>query len=240
MKKILTFVVVMIMTMSMAACSGEATVTTPDDKQVSVGTIEELELMIEEDVANTTSALNTEYEQLVAEIDTFEAYQKNVEKVQAFYEKINDENREMCIRMREYSLAYAQLITNAGGTNDEKEEALDSMYDTIYDDASGDIYDALYDDLMGDMFDAFYDGVVSDGYDYVAYEKWYDMSSDAYDMWSDCGSDIYNEWSDFGSDVYDFWSDIYSAMWDDDAEEIKEEITEFEADIKAMREETVE
>lgn len=240
MKKIIALVVVMIMALSMTSCSGEPTVTTSEDKQVSVGTIEELELLIEKDVTDTISALKTEYEQLVTEIDTFEAYQENVNKVQAFYDKINEENRQLCIRMREYSLAYAELITAVGGTNDEKEDALDSMYDTIYDNASGDIYDALYDDLMGEMYDAFYSGVVSDGYDYVAYEKWSDMSSEAYEMWSDCGSNIYDEWSDFGSDVYDFWSDIYSAMWDDDAEEIKEEISKFEAEIKTMKEEKVE
>ena len=236
MKKIIAITLTLIMVAAMTACGGEATVTTSEEKQVSVGTIEELELLIEEDVTDTTSALNTEYEELVAEIDTFEAYEKNVDKVQAFYDKINDENRELCIRMREYSVAYAKLITSSSTTNDEKEDAIDSMYDAIYDDACGDIYDALYDDLLGDMYDAFYDGVVSDGYDYVSYERWYDMSSDAYDMWSDCGSDIYDEWSDCGSDVYDFWSDIYSAMWDDDDAEIQEEIEGFEADIKAMRE----
>lgn len=236
MKKIIAIILTLVMAAAMTACSGEATVTTSEEKQVSVGTIEELELLIEEDVINTTSTLNTEYEALLAEINTFETYQKNVDKVQAFYDKIYAENREMCIRMREYSVAYAKLITSSNMTNDEKEDAIDSMYDAIYDDACGDIYDAIYDDLMGDMYDAFYDGVVSDGYDYVAYERWYDMSSEAYDMWSDCGSDIYDEWSDCGSDVYDFWSDIYSAMWDDDDAEIQEEIEAFESDIKTMRE----
>ena len=235
MKKIIAITLTLIMAAAMTACGSEATVTTSEEKQVSVGTIDELELLIEEDVTNTTSVLNTEYEELVTEINTFEAYEKNVDKVQAFYDKINDENRGLCIRMREYSVAYAKLITSSSATNDEKEDAIDSMYDAIYDDACGDIYDVLYDDLLGDMYDAFYDGVVSDGYDYVSYERWYDMSSDAYDMWSDCGSDIYDEWSDCGSDVYDFWSDIYSAMWDDDDAEIQEEIEGFEADIKAMR-----
>ena len=236
MKKIIAITLTLIMAVAMTACSGETTVTTSEEKQVSVGTIEELEALIEEDVTNTTSALNTEYEELVAEINTFEAYKNNIEKVQDFYNRISAENREMCIRMREYSVAYAKLITGSNAANDEKEDAIDSMYDAIYDDACGDIYDAIYDDLMGDMYDAFYDGVVSDGYDYVAYERWYDMSSEAYDMWSDCGSDIYDQWSDCGSDVYDFWSDIYSAMWDDDEADIQEEIEGFEADIKAMRE----
>lgn len=236
MKKIIAITLTLVMLVAMAACGGEATVTTSAEKEVSVGSIEELELLIEEDVADTTSALNTECQELVEEISTFEAYQKNVDKVQAFYDKILAENRELGIRMREYSVAYAELIMDSAATNDEREDAIDSMYDTIYDDAWGDVYDAIYDDLMGDMYDAFYDGVVSDGYDYVAYDRWYDMSSEAYDMWSDCGSDIYDEWSDCGSDVYDFWSDVYGAMWDGDDAEIQEEIEEFQADIKAMRE----
>ena len=235
MKKIFTLSVVLIMMLAMTACGTETTVTTPDNKQVSVGTIEELELLIEEDITGTTTALKTEYEELVAEIDTFEEYQENVDKVQAFYDKINDENRNLCIRMREYSVAYAELITNMDGSYDEKEDVLDDMYDTLYDDASGEIYDALYDDLMGDMYDSFYSGVVSDGYDHVPYKVWSDISSDAYDMWSNCGSDIYDEWSDFGSDVYDFWSDIYSAMWDGDNEEIEEEIIKFKEDIEALK-----
>lgn len=235
MKKIFTLTVVLIMMLAMTACGTETTVTTLDNKQVSVGTIEELELLIEEDIAGTTTALKTEYEELVAEIDTFEEYQENVDKVQAFYNKINDENRNLCIRMREYSVAYAELIINMDGSYDEKEDVLDDMYDTLYDDASGEIYDALYDDLMGDMYDSFYSGVISDGYDHVPYKVWSDISSDAYDMWSNRGSDIYDEWSDFGSDVYDFWSDIYSAMWDGDNEEIEEEIIKFKEDIEALK-----
>ena len=61
-------------------------------------------------------------------------------------------------------------------------------------------------------------------------------SSDTYDMWSDCLSDVYDEWSDALSDIYDFWSDVHGEMWDGDTVKAKKEITEFEEDIKALRE----
>lgn len=233
MKRIISFLIVFTMVLSMASCTGET--TQQEDKMLSITTIEQLEETITKDITDTQTALTTEYESLVTEIDTYEKYEKNIDKVQAFYNKILDESNKLSIRMREYSTIYVEIVMASDMQYKEKEKAIEDMYDLICDDASDDIYDAICDDLMGDMFDAFYDGVVSDGYDYAPYKKWSDVLSDSYDMWSDCSSDVYDIWSDLQSDIYDFWSDVSDAMWDGDEEEVDKEVEAFKADIEEMK-----
>ncbi|MDO4486337.1 MAG: hypothetical protein Q4C46_07060 [Bacillota bacterium] len=235
MKKVIVFVLAAVMLCSLAACGGE-TVST-GEKKVSVNTIEELEEIVQKDVADTVDGLRAEYDQLTAEIDTYDKYVKNTAKVNEFYNRINEENRAICIRMREYSITYTELVLKSAGSNSDKYDAIGDLYDCIYDDACGDIYDGIYDDLMGDMYDAIYDGVVEDGYDYAPYKEWSDTSSEAYKIWSDSLSDIYDEWSDALSDIYDFWSDVSSDLLDGDTDKVNEEITKFREDIDKLKEE---
>ena len=234
MKKVIVFVLAAVMLCSLAACGGE-TVSTGEEK-VSVNTIEELEEIVQKDITDTVDGLRAEYDQLTAEIDTYDKYVKNTAKVNDFYNKIKEENRAICIRMREYSITYTELVLKSGGSNSDKYDAIGDLYDCIYDDACGDIYDGIYDNLMGDMYDEIYDGVVSEGYDHASYEEWSDMSSDAYDIWSDNLSDIYDEWSDALSDIYDFWSDVSGDLYDGDTDKVNEEITKFREDIDKLKE----
>lgn len=234
MKKVIVFVLAAVMLCSLAACGGE-TVSKGEEK-VTVNTIEELEEIVQKDVTDTVEGLRGEYDQLTTEIDTYDKYVKSTAKVNEFYNRICEENRAICIRMREYSITYAELVLKSGGSNSDKYDTIGDLYDCIYDDACGDIYDGIYDDLMGDMYDAFYDGVISDGYDYTSYNEWSDMLSDEYDIWSDSLSDIYDEWSDALSDIYDFWSDVSGDMLDGDTDKVNEEITKFREDIDKLKE----
>ena len=173
---------------------------------------------------------------LTEEITTYDQYVEKVDKVEAFYAKVNEETEKLCIRLREYSINYAELVVNANMTNDEKEDAVKDIYDCIYDKAGDAVYDGIYDGVLEDMYDYFYDGVISDGYDYAPYKEWSDILSEEYDMWSDTLSDVYDSWSDALSDIYGFWSDVSGAMWDNDMEEIKTEIEKFKEDIKELKE----
>lgn len=236
MKKIITLALVIAMALGTAACSSQdTTVTDADDKKVSVSSIEELKEIVDKDVIDTEAKLRAEYDELTAEIDTYDKYVKNKSKVEEFYNTIHEETKAICIRMREYSIAYTEIVMKGNETNDDKYDAMEDLYDIIYDDACGDIYDLIYDDLLGDMYDYIYEGVVSDGYDYTGYEQWSDTSSEAYDMWSDSLSDVYDEWSDALSGIYDFWSDVCGCIYDGGTEDVKEEIAKFREEIDGLK-----
>lgn len=238
MKKIIMLALVIVMALGTAACgTNETTVTDADDKKVSVSSIEELKEIADKDVIDTEAKLRAEYDELTAEIDTYDKYVKNKSKVEGFYNTIHKETKAICIRMREYSISYTEIVMKENETNDDKYDAMEDLYDIIYDDACGEIYDLIYDDLLGDMYDFIYEGVVSDGYDYTGYEQWADTSSEAYDMWSDSLSDVYDEWSEALSDIYDFWSDVCGHIYDGGTEDVNEEITNFKEDIEAMNNE---
>lgn len=208
---------------------------TGDEARKQIG-FEELNDVVSTDVENTISAIKSEYEKLVTEIDTYEKYLENTDKVEAFYKQVYEDTKYLCIRMREYSINYAEEIMASDKSNDDKYKDFEELYDCIYDDAGDDIYDGIYDGILDDIYDDFYDGILDDAYDNGApYDEWSNARSDEYDWWSDTRSDVYDEWSDFRSDVYDFWSDMRSELWDDDIERAEEKIVDFREDVEKIK-----
>lgn len=206
------------------------------DKAAKQTDLKGLDETVSTDVDNTISAMKAEYEKIISDIDTYEKYLENADKVEAFYKQIYEDTKQLCMRMREYSLNYAETIMASDKSNDDKYKDFEKLYDCIYDDAGDDIYDEIYDGILDDLYDDFYDGILDDAYDNgVPYDEWSDARSDEYDWWSDARSDVYDEWSDFRSDVYDFWSDMRSELWDDDIERAEEKIADFRKDIEKIK-----
>ncbi len=209
--------------------------STGDEAKKQIG-FEELNEVVSTDIENTISAIKSEYEKLVTDIDTYEKYLENTDKVEAFYKQVYEDTKYLCIRMREYSINYAKEIMASDKSNDDKYKDFEELYDCIYDDAGDDIYDGIYGGVLDDIYDDFYDGILDDAYDNGApYDEWSDARSNEYDWWSDARSDVYDDWSDFRSDVYDFWSDMRSELWDDDIERAEEKIVDFQEDIEKIK-----
>ncbi len=251
MKKLLSLILVLIMALSLGAC-GDKTASddtlvqdnnvategnTDKDKETEIeaDSLDTLEIIIVKDVEDTIAALTKDYEELKNEIDTYDKYKSNTEKVEDFYNKVFTSQEELTIRLREYALTYAEMILESDSDNDDKYDEMDELYDVIYDDAGDDVYDEIYDGILDDMYEVFYDGILDDAYDTVEYSEWSDLRSNEYDWWSDTRSDVYDDWSDFRSDVYDFWSDIRSDLWDDDVEKATERIEDFKGDIEKLK-----
>ena len=240
MKKILTLFLVIAMLFSLSSC-GEKTSndTVSNSKSVSkaitkADTIEELDELVLKDVTDTITALTTEFEKLSTDIATYDKYKTDSNKVKGFYDKVQNDTKLLCIRLREYSSVYAELILSSDKSFDDKYDEFDALYDSVYEDARDEIYDEIYDGILDDMYDVFYDGILDDAYDNIPYDEWSDARSDEYDLWSDTRSEVYDIWSDAGSDIYDFWSDMRGEMWDKDIEKAKEKLQDFKDDIEIL------
>ena len=254
MKKLLSIILSLIMAFSLTACSNTAdsgNAVTQDNEvaadktadteeeakedtvpEVKPDSLEAVEEMVDKDVEATIASLVKDYEELETEIDTYDMYKSNTEKMEAFYDHVIASHQELTVRLRKYALAYAEIIL--ASDSDDKYDEMEEMYDVIYDRAGEEIYDEIYDGILENMYDAFYDGILEEAYDTVEYSEWSDFRSEEYDWWSDARSEVYEEWSDFRSEVYDFWSDMRSELWDDNMEKAREEIEDFRADIEKM------
>ena len=245
MKKFFTILLSLVLAMPMAACgNGElpensvqkTAVKKEVVKAIKTGSLEELNALVLKDVTDSVAALRSEYEKLSTDIDAYDKYKNNINSIEDFYNKTQSDIQMLCIRLREYSYSYAELILSSDKSFDDMYEDFDEMYDSIYEDARDEIYDEIYDGILDDIYDAFYDGVLEDAYDLVPYKEWSDTRSDAYDIWSDTRSEIYDIWSDVGSDVYDFWSDMRGEIWDKDIEKAREKMQDFKDDIEKLYE----
>ncbi len=209
--------------------------TSETEAAVTAGSTEELNEIIAADISDTVAALEADYKKLEDEITTYDTYIDNTDKAEAFYTKVNEENKNLCIRLQEYAASYAEKILASDISNDDKYGEMDDLYDNIYDDGGDSVYDGIYDGVLEDMYDLFYDGVLDDGYDEVSYKEWSKARSQEYDWWSDTRSDVYEQWSDFRSDVYEFWSDIRDELWDNDVDKAEEVISDYKEDIAKLK-----
>ena len=214
----------------------------PEDYSYSIDltgvtTLEELETRIEEHLAVTIASLNTQWEELAAEIDTYEKYVENVERVSAFYQTVIDESDQMCIMLYEYSAAYARMILDSDMSGDEKYDAIEGINDCLYDDACDEIHDEIYEGLLDEMNDHFYEGILDDAQDDVDYSEWYDVRSEEYSQWYDTASEVYSLYYDAASEIYSFYYDMASELYDRDferAEKIYERFLEKIAKAKGQ------
>ncbi len=241
MKKFLSVLLIIGMIFSLSACGEKTSQDKVSDSKAtteksikSAKTLEELEQIVSADVDETVENLNIKLKEVLAENDTYEKYLENISDVEAFYVNILNDTELLCIRLQEYSIAYAEMILKSDKDFSEKYDDFDELYDVIYEDARDEIYDEIYDGILDEMYDAFYDGIMDDAYDNMPYEKWSDMRSNEYDLWSDTRSDVYDIWSDASSDIYDFWSDMRSEMYDKDIEKANKKLSDFKEDIEAL------
>ena len=205
------------------------------DTTINAESLEALKDAASKEAEDAFNKLKSEYEQLLAEANTYENYKSNVDKVKNFYEKVVNDAEQLSIRLCEYGVEYAKAIVSSDKSYSEKYDDLEAIYDDLYDDIGEDIYDEIYDGILDDMYDDFYNGVLDKAYDDVEYREWADARSDEYDWWSDARSDAYRNWSDFRSDIYRFYSDIRSAVYKDKKDKIQSTIDDFVKDIEKMK-----
>lgn len=207
----------------------------PSRDESGASSLESIEESTISYVENAVAELNSDYANLLKEVDTYQEYLANPEKVEQFYQAMVEKTKAICLEIREQSLAYAEVVINSDMDRSDKYDALDGIFDCMYEDARDIVFDDVYDDLRDEAYDTLYDGVLEDAYDVIPYKEWSDARSDAYEWWSDSGSDVYEEWSDCGSDVYGFWSDVKSEVFQDDAAGVRKEIEKFGKDIEKLK-----
>ena len=181
--------------------------------------IEALEEIIEKDVEDTLNELEDEWKTLEATVTSYENYVEQSEKIENFYVKIEDSTENLCIRLYQYTLKYADIIMSSNESLDDRYDLFNELSDCIYEKATDDISDEIYDGILDDMGKAFYDGVLEDAQDSVPYSEWSDIRSNEYRWWSDARSSTYSNYSDTRSDVYRFTSNICTKLYNHNIEE---------------------
>lgn len=89
-----------------------------------VSTLDGIEATVSEDVENTISGLEKEFDSLKSEIDTYDKYLQNTSEIEDFYNKIVKTNEDVCIRLYEYALEYANNVVNSNSDSYDKYDDL--------------------------------------------------------------------------------------------------------------------
>ena len=218
--------------------SNNTSTTTTNNTEVSnikeAKTLEEIEGIVSTDVESTINELNTEWENLKEEVNTYDIYLNEVEKVETYYDKIQSTTEQLCIRLYAYSANCAELILSSSKEYKDKYDDLEMINDIIYENAREEINDRIYDGILKDMEDTFYDGIIKDAEDTVSYSDWYDSRSNEYEIWYDTRSEVYEIYYDTGSDIYEFYYDLRGDVYSNDMEGANKTLQDFQEDVSKI------
>lgn len=193
--------------------------------------VEELEAIVETHVSECIAALNKEWEDLSTEIDTYEEYIENTDKIEAFHVRVEDASAEILTMICQYGVSYSDLILQSDSSTDDMYDDFEGFKDCIYDDACELVNDEIYDALLEEIKDYYYDGIINDAKDSVAYGAWSDARGDAYEWWSDARGEVYGNWSDTCGDLYSYWSDVRGELYSNNLDDAKEKVAKFQEKI---------
>lgn len=199
------------------------------------GDLDSIENKAISDVENTVEKLKDSNEKIKAKINSYDLYKQNIEVIEEYYASIVEEQKNLGIRLREYSVEYANQILKSDKSKYEKYDDLDGILKGIYEDACDEEED-IYEDITDDLEDAFYSGVINDAQDNVDYGEWSKLGSDEYKNISSLRSELYEDLSDTRSDIYKFYSRLGSEIYGGDDERAEKEVNRFSEKISKMKE----
>ncbi|MBO5213704.1 MAG: hypothetical protein J6B86_02910 [Clostridia bacterium] len=256
MKKISVILITMILMISFASCGNVGTTETSTDSNNSDAkteffptttqtnnlidldkntSIDELEVLIEEQLSNSIDSLSVQWKNLSVEIDTYQKYIDNPQKVSAFYQTVITETEQMSIMLLEYSAIYARTVLDSDMSAEDKYDAIGGINDCLYDDACDEIKDEVYGGILDDMKDFFYEGIIDDAKKEVNYNTWYDVSSKEYNQWYDASSEVYSIYYDTASDIYSFYYDMSGKLYDQDFDRAEKLYNKFLEKVKEAK-----
>lgn len=172
---------------------------------------------MEEDTKATIEYLSSESERLKAEIGgDYQTYKERQEDINRWLELVDSETAGYVQRTQEVCKRYFTLLPDkAEHSYDAMDDAVDEVYDRIYDDARDDYYDAVFKDLLEDFYDDYFSDLLEDAFDVAPYQEVYELRSDFYDRWYDTRSSVYDRLYDMGVTLYDQCYELRMAAYDD-------------------------
>lgn len=131
----------------------------PLDTTITLDTIDDA---IKKEYTSRITALCSEGEELLEEIETYDDYLNDYfgdkNKVENFYKKVVAETNILCITLRDYAAYYVELIMNSDLSDKEQTAAIERLNTLIYEDAYKAINDNIYNGLLDDFNDQFLNG----------------------------------------------------------------------------------
>ena len=243
-QKLIKTTLALILTISVSACGKTESYHSPQEVIDAIN--KEADTMI--------STLEKEYTSSPSQIDSYEAYIQNADRIAEWYATMNETTKEFFTGMEKYYEAYYRMMLDTCKNNDELKDSLELFYEEVYEGTFEDLYKKLYEGLFKDIYEDIYEDVLSKADDIVSYDELYSSCSTFYDAWYDAGSTCYDTWYNGLSRFYSIWSAMYGSIYDGnrdydslmqevDKEETESDTTDTEQEEKPVtdqEEETVE
>lgn len=201
----------------------------------SINNENEFKTVVKGHVSECVQALEAEWKALSADIDTFDKFMNNSQKIKDFHKKTEESAHLLLVMICDYGIRYAEMIMQSDSLTKEKYQSFDGFRKCIYEDACEIVKEDIYEGLLKDIKAYYYDGIINDAKGDVQYSDWSDARGDAYSWWSDARGEVYSDWSDTRGNIYSFFSGIRSELYSGDITEANEELEDFKKEVNRFR-----
>jgi len=163
-------------------------------------------------IADITNELKTVYS-IVG--DSYESYIESKAAITDWYASMQNNVTDLYERTINKTVEYYKTMVEKidHGNSKEINAAMDTLYDTVYENAFGEIYDAIYTIAFDEIYDRYYSGVLNDAHSSVSFGDLLDQKSDFYGNLLNAKSDFYGSLLDAKSDMYSIMLDVKSSFW---------------------------
>lgn len=247
MKKILMTLLSAVMAVSLAGCSSpenalevqgsfsssalnsKNATNTPSDSENSLsssdnnpinGANSNILADLEEQYKLSIKEIKLELETVYSKIgDTYEGLIANKQAINDWCNLVLNRSEELFDKTLKESVNCYKLISATFNHQDgyEAYDALEDVYDEVYDSYLEQFYERIYDGAFDEIYEKYYDGVFDEAYESgVNYSEWSSNRSDFYKLWSNTRSKFYKKWSNCRSDFYKQWSKCRSHFYKND------------------------
>ena len=159
-QKLIKTTLALILTISVSACGKTESYHSPQEVIDAIN--KEADTMI--------STLEKEYTSIPSQIDSYEAYIQNADRIAEWYATMNETTKEFFTGMEKYYEAYYRMMLDTCKNNDELKDSLELFYEEVYEGTFEDLYKKLYEGLFKDIYEDIYEDVLSKADDIVSYD----------------------------------------------------------------------
>ena len=110
-----------------------------DSSATSIASYDDLESSIESDTKLALTELSVGWKTLAFSVTDYYSYVEKSTEIEDFYTTVCDTTNTLCLKMREFSIDYAEAVLASGNSSDDMYTDLEGIYDAIYDDMGDEI-----------------------------------------------------------------------------------------------------
>lgn len=198
----------------------------------SITSTEEFDTIVMNQVFECILALNNEWISLSNDINTYDKYSKDSDKVEDLYNHLADASESILVMIQKYGISYAKLVLESKSSSEDKYNDIEDFSYCIYEDACGMVEDKIYNCILGQMKDYYYNGMLKNAKNDEDFDDWSVVYNNDSRRWSKAYNKVGAKVLLARSDIKNYYKRLRDALAGNDINEANKALQDFIRDVE--------